>query len=222
MAPFSYETTPVAVRPDIAESHREAWTVLAGPGTWWAAAERVAIAERARTAFEQRGNPPWLRQLATPGPELSERVVAIVDKLALDAGNVDREWAAKAIADIGDGPYVELVATVATVVMIDVFAEAVGVDRAPVPRPEPGEPTRIRPDGLGDIGAYVPVLHPFPAANVARALSLVPDANKLFRLVSVPTYSAPGFASLQWETPLSRPQVELIATRVAAMNECFY
>jgi hypothetical protein len=222
MASFTYESASVAVRPDIADSHREAWAALAEPGTWWAAAERLAIAERARTGFAQRAKPPWLRQLPPPGPELSARVAEVVDKIALDAGNVDREWAAKAIADIGDGQYVELVATVATVVMIDVFAEAVGVERAPLPGPRPGEPTRIRPDGLGDIGSYVPALDPFPGANVARALSLVPEANKLFRCVSVPTYSAPGFASLQWDTPLTRPQVELVATRVAAMNECFY
>jgi hypothetical protein len=57
---------------------------------------------------------------------------------------------------------------------------------------------------------------------VARALSLVLDANVLFRTVSVPGYSAPGFADLTWDTPLSRPQVELVASRVAAMNECFY
>ncbi len=87
---------------------------------------------------------------------------------------------------------------------------------------ETEQPDRRRPDGLGDIGAHVPALDPFPAANVARALSLVPDANVLFRTVSVPAYSAPGFADLTWDTPLSRPQVELVASRVAAMNECFY
>jgi hypothetical protein len=106
--------------------------------------------------------------------------------------------------------------------MLDAFAEAVGVDPAPLPQPRPGEPSQQLPTGLGDIGAYVPALDPFPGANVARALSLVPDANRLFRTVSVPAYSAAGFADLVWDTPLSRPQVELVAARVAAVNECFY
>jgi hypothetical protein len=172
--------------------------------------------------FEQRATAPWLRQLPDDQPGLSAETVAIVDKIAVDAGNVDGEWAASAVADIGDGHYVELISIIAVVVMVDVFAEAVGVDKAPLPEPEAGEPTRVRPDGLGDIGAHVPALEPFPAANVARALSLVPDANRLFRTVSVPGYSAPGFESLQWDTPLSRPQVELVASRVAAINECFY
>lgn len=222
MTSFSYDATPVAVSDEIAQSHREAWAMLAEPGTWWSAAERLAIAERARTLFALRATPPWLRNVDEVVTGLDADTVAIVDKIALDAGNVDREWATAAIADIGDGRYVELIGVVATIVMVDIFAEAVGVERADLPPPNPGEPSQERPDGLGDIGAHVPALDPFPAANVARALSLVPEANTLFRTVSVPTYSAPGFASLQWDTPLTRPQVELVASRVAAMNECFY
>lgn len=227
MSDFSYEATPVVVGDEIAGSHREAWAMLARPGTWWTSAERLAMAGRARELFAVRATPPWHRRLDQSEPDpaggvLDDRTRDVVDKITLDAGGIDREWARSAMADIGDGAYVELIAVVATIVMIDVFAEAVGVERAPLPSPEPGAPTRERPDGLGDIGAHVPVLDPFPAANVARALSLVPDANKLFRCVSVPTYSAPGFSSLRWETPLTRPQVELVASRVAAMNECFY
>lgn len=75
---------------------------------------------------------------------------------------------------------------------------------------------------MGDIGAYVPMQDPFSYANVARALSLVPEANRMFRTAMVPMYSAPGMADLVWDTPLSRPQVELVATRVAALHECFY
>lgn len=222
MAGFTYETTTVAVTPEIATSHLEAWDMLAQPGTWWTANERLAIAERTRHLFAARATPPWLRELPAPGSVISAEAIAIVDKVAGDAGNIDREWASQAIADIGDGRYVELISVVATMVMIDIYAEAIGADRSELPDPIPGDPTRLRPDGLGDIGAHVPALNPFPAANVARALSLVPEANKLFRTVSVPTYSAPGFDSLQWDTPLTRPQVELVASRVAAMNECFY
>ncbi len=222
MVDFGYETSSVAVPDPIAGSHREAWATLAAPGTWWSAAERLAIAARARRLFAARATAPWLRQLPDAEPGLDQETVAIVDKVTLDAGAIDRDWASAAVADIGDGRYVELIAVVATIVMVDIFAEAVGVEPTELPQPIAGEPSELRPDGLGDIGAHVPMLDPFPAANVARALSLVPDANLLFRCVSVPTYSAPGFASLQWDTPLTRPQVELVASRVAAMNECFY
>ncbi|MGB1506686.1 MAG: alkylhydroperoxidase-related (seleno)protein, partial [Acidimicrobiales bacterium] len=66
------------------------------------------------------------------------------------------------------------------------------------------------------------MLEPFPFANVARALSQVPSANTTFYTLVRPMYSAAGFDELVWTTPLSRPQVELVAARVAAMNECFY
>lgn len=222
MAELNYDTGAVVVSDDVVRSTAEAWSMIAKPGTWWTGPERVAIAARARRLFGERVTPPWLRQIPGEQPGLTDETVAIVDKITLDAAAVDRAWATSAVSDIGDGPYVELVAVVATTVMMDMLAEAVGADKTPIPQPENGEPSRQRPDGLGDIGAHVPMLDPFPAANVARALSLVPDANKLFRTVSVPTYSAQGFSSLQWDSPLSRPQVELVASRVAAMNECFY
>ena len=222
MARFSYDDTPVEVGDGIAASHLEAWRMLAAPGTWWSGPERLAIAARARHRFGRRDTPPWLREAPPTDGTIGPEVETVVDRVTLDAGTIDRAWASETIAAIGDGHYVELIAVVATVVMVDVFAESIGSAPEPLPTAVDGQPSRERPDGIGDIGAHVPALDPFPAANVARALSLVPDANRLFRTVSVPAYSAPGFADLAWETPLSRPQVELVASRVAAMNECFY
>lgn len=222
MAAFTFADASVTVTDEIAESQRDAWAQLGKTGTWWSGSERLAIAARARLAFGQRATPPWSRDLPADQPGLPAETVAVVDQLALDAGKIDRDWASDAIAKLGDGRYVELIAIVAVVVMVDIHTEAVGTEQAPLPAAAAGEPTGVRPEGLGDIGAHVPVLDPFPFANVARALSLVPDANALFRQVSVPTYSAPGFADLSWDTPLGRPQVELVASRVAAMNECFY
>lgn len=221
MSGFDYSGTAVAVTDEILESHRTAWKLLAEPGTWFTSAERLAIAARARAVFASRDTPPWSRSLDAPSG-ISSSVTDVVDLVTLDAGSIDRAKAAVAVKNLGEGPYVELIGIVAVTVMIDIFAEALGVDQEPLPSPVAGEPSRTEPDGLGHIGAHVRVLDPFQAANVARALSLVPQANKLFRTVSVPTYSAAGFADLTWETPLSRPQVELVASRVAAMNECFY
>ena len=221
MSGFDYSGSPVEVTDEIVLSHRTAWELLAKPGTWFTSAERLAIAARARTMFAVRATPPWARAIDPP-EGLSAALCEVVDLVTLNAGSIDRTKANEAIDAIGDGQYVELIGVVATTVMIDVFAEAMDVEKEPLPEPVDGDPSREIPDGLGDIGAHVRALDPFPAANVARALSLVPDANKLFRTVSVPTYSSPGFSDLTWETPLSRPQVELVASRVAAMNECFY
>lgn len=222
---FSYDTAAVAVAKDIADSHRSVWEQLGHTGTWWTAGERLAIAARARAGFAQRHQPPWARNLDPAVDGLPDEAVRAVDRLVSNPGSIDRAWVDGRVAALGDGRYVELVGVVATIVMIDMFAAGAGVDVTPLPDPSPGDvtqPSGERPGGLGDIGAYVPMLDPFPYANVARALSLVPAANQLFRTTSVPMYSAPGMSDLVWATPLERPQVELVASRVAAMNECFY
>jgi hypothetical protein len=61
--------------------------------------------------------------------------------------------------------------------------------------------------------------------NVVRAMSLVPDAVRQLRELSAAQYlplqqvtdvrAEPGRA-------LSRAQIELVAGRVSALNECFY
>ena len=219
---IDYTASPVTVTDEILLAHRTAWDMLARTGTWFTGAERLAITTRARAMFQNRATPPWARDKKRPDT-LPDAVTDVVDKVTLDAGAIDRDWATEAINTIGEGPYVELISLVAVTVMVDVSAEAMGLDPPPLPTTvEDGEPSRDEPDGLGDIGAHVRALDPFPAANVARALSLVPEANRLFRTISVPAYSSPGFADLAWDTPLTRPQVELVASRVAAMNECFY
>ncbi len=220
---FAYTDSPMTIDPDVAESHRLVWGQLQLAGTWWSADELLAIAGRARAVFAVRHLPPWSRNLPSAVEGL-DTVLPIVDHLTTNPGSIDKEWAMASIDALGDGHYVELVAVVATTVMIDMFAACAGVEVEALPpvTPDPGQPSRQRPEGLADIGAHVPMVDPFPYANVARALSLVPSANRLFRTASVPMYSAPGMSDLVWDTPLSRPQVELVASRVAALNECFY
>jgi hypothetical protein len=192
-------------------------------GTWFDADEVRAIVARADARSRQRSSAPWHHELPDSTEILRLSARAVIDRIASDPGSVDAGWAAEQIGDLGEGPYVELVGTTAVAVALRLFADAVGVGVVPVvTAAEPGEPSRDTPDGLGDIGAYVKMLEPFPFANVARALSQVPTANATFYTLVRPMYSAAGFDELVWKTPLSRPQVELVAARVAAMNECFY
>ena len=68
-------------------------------------------------------------------------------------------------------------------------------------------------------------LYPGRGANVLRAMSLVPDCVRQMRSLSVAQYlpieqvpdptADPGRA-------LSRAQIELLAGRISALNECFY
>ena len=212
--------TTARIRASLESAHDQ----LRHSGTWWDAAQLGAIARRARDGFVQRHLPPWLRELPAEVEGLPAAAVAVVDRVVADPGSLDRGWASEHVAALGDGAYVELVGITAVAVIIHMYAECVDEAVTPLgaPVPDPGTPSRERPDGMGDIGAYVPMLEPFDFANVARALSLVPSANLAFYTLVRPMYSEAGFDELVWTTPLSRPQVELVASRVASMNECFY
>lgn len=214
----------VVTTPRIRESLESVSEQLRRCGTWWDAPQVGAIVRRARDGFAQRGVAPWLRPLPDEVAELPAAAVAVIDRVTTDPGSIDRRWAGEQIAVLGDGPYVELVGLTAVSVIVHLYAEGAGEMVAAVGESaeDAGHPSRERPAGLGDIGAYVVMTDPFDFANVARALSLVPSANQAFYTVVRPMYSEAGFEQLVWDTPLSRPQVELVASRVAAMNECFY
>ena len=218
---------PVPVRDDMATALRRSWADIGRPGTWWTGPERVAIAALARAERVQRTEPPWSRDHSQPLPApLPEKAVEAARKIGADPTHLDRDWAEGVIAELGDAPYVELASVVVATVAADAFCEAMGIEHEPLPEPEGGEPTRERPDGMGDIGAWVPVqVVDWNRANVARALSLVPEGVRTFFRMVVAMYSGTGtdFNEMVWNhRPLARPQVELIAARVSALNECFY
>ena len=224
---FDDHRFPVPVREDLATALRRSWADIGRPGTWWTGHERVAIAAVARAERIQRNEPPWRRDHSRPllAP-LPEKAVEAARKIGADPSHLDREWAAGVVAELGDAPYVELASVVVTTVAADAFCEAMGIEHEPLSQPGSGEPTRERPEGMGDIGAWVPVqVVEWRRANVARALSLVPEGVRTFFRMVVAMYSGTGtdFTEMVWDhRPLARPQVELIAARVSALNQCFY
>lgn len=209
----------------IATTFDSSWERLAGPGTWWTGGERIALAELARSAFAERHLAPWMREKTAAVVELSDidnETAEIMVKLAADAASIDRTWANRAVDIVGDGKYVEIVAVAASMAVIDAFAEAVWIDPSPLPEPIAGDPSGVRPDGIADIGAFVPMADPWSDANVARALTLSPDGNTLYRTLASALYHDGQFYDLDWDRPISRPQAETIATAVSAASQCFY
>ena len=214
-------TTSASVREALDRSHER----LARSGVWWDAEQVTAVARRADAAFAQRAVPPWTRELPGETSNLDDVALAVVDRIATNAGTIDRAWASAQIAALGDAPYVELVGIVAVAVMLRMYAEAAGETPSAIGDPvvDAGQPTRQRPDGPIDIGAYVHVAGHLPMVNVVRALSLVPAANETFLGLVAALYAGDKFTELVWDaSPLTRPQVELVASRVAAMNDCYY
>lgn len=227
---FEYAGVDLPIREKTISSQRMSWELIAAPGRWWTGAERVEIARIGRAA----------RDFEAVGSDLlPEAAVYAIQKLVVDNANLNREWYDQIIAMPGmtEDRYVELVAVVVHSLSIDEFHRALGVALEPLPEPSSGDPSMQRPpeaeqryswppivprDGLnaGDEMLYGPWEW---GANVISALSLIPENVRWLHDLSEGHYLS--FAEMRMPDPLraiSRSQIELIAARVSALNECFY
>jgi hypothetical protein len=215
---------------EIDESHARAWAMLAAAGDWFTGEERTSVAHQVRAAqdcFLCAERAAALSPTSIPGihpgeSPLSPIVADTVHRVTMDAKRLSSGWADGVIAEIGEGPYVELIGLVSSVMMLDMYRTSMGEPLDPLPSPIGGEPRREIPADVGDVGAWVSQTIEKRGANVSRALSLVPATEALFVTIESWQYSA-RFKDLVWDDrALSRPQTELVAATVAAMNECFY
>lgn len=234
---FGYVDTAWPVLERMAEAHRRSWQMLASPGDWWTGAERISIAAETRRASA------LVDGLPDPGAgpaELPEAAAFAVHKLIGDLPNVTREWYDETTTAAGmtDARYIELLGVVVHVWSVDEFHRALSLPLEPLPEPVAGEPTRIRPAGATSHGSWPPTVRPEDlgereadiydgaeyAANVRAAMSLHPDSVRwLSDLFDAHYLSWVEIGSEQESfRVLTRPQRELVAARVSALNECFY
>lgn len=243
---ITYAAAPVEVRADIVDLHQRIWCWLAEPGLWWTGAERIAIAAEVRRAHDCAlciERKAALSPFAIAGTHDGESAlpapaIDAIHRIATDPGRLTRAWLDDTLAaGLDDAAYVELAVIIACVVAVDTFARSVGVPPFALPAPVAGEPSRIRPDGAIAEGAWVPTI-PLGGAgsaeadlynegfvtNIYRSISLAaPQARMFFDVIAVyyvdrehitdPTYSARA---------ISRAQMEVVAARVSALNQCFY
>jgi len=245
MASVSYDRAPHFVRRDLAHAHLRAWDRLASPGTWLDGATRVAVAASTREARTCRLC--QLRKLSvSPNShtgqhddtsELPVGWVDIVHRIATDPGRLTRGWFDRAVGErVEDGAYVELVSIVAHVTAIDTFARGIGSDQWPLPIAQSGSPTRYRPAEARLHDAWLPTIawhergpreadffHGLPA-NIKMALTLIPDeARSFFDLVAHQYLPGPAMRDFANEyRAITHAQIELIAGRVSALNQCTY
>ena len=246
MRPFSYDSSPYPIRSDLKAAYREYWHALAKPGNWWTGTERIAIADEVRNATrcsycaerKQALSPYNFPGEHTNSGELDEAAVDAVHRIVTDQNRITQSWVS-GIAEQGvsDGKYVELLGIVVTVFSIDEFNRSLGLAPEPLPQPEAGEPDHYRPaQAVHDTG-FVAMLPPDGAigdeadlwqertANVLRAMSLVPDAVRGWMLVGGAQYlSMKAMMNFSGDLgrSINRMQMELVAGRVSAINECFY
>jgi hypothetical protein len=240
---FGYEASPDPVRSDLADAHRRVWDHIAAPGTWLTGAERVAVAEETRHArgcalcrerkealspFSVEGEHDHAGVLAAP-------MVDQIHRVATDAARLTESWYRSLLEQgLNADEYVEALGVAVVVISVDRFHHAMGLPLEPLPRPTPGEPTRVRPEDVVEGEAWVPMRESrrvsaelgLPAGQapfVLRALSLVPAEVRAWNDLSAAQYlGLDDMRSFERVRAIDRSQIELVAGRVSALNECFY
>ena len=245
MSAFDYRDAPVPVREDIVAAHNRAWRRIARPGTWHSGEIRVRIAAETRNAKACRLCAARKEALSPYGVEgehdclggLSDAAVEAVHRIATDPGRLTRKWYESLLTDgLTAEQYVETVGVVCTTISVDTFAGAMGMEPLPLPVPVAGEPIRVRPASAGQGAAWVPWILPDRAAedemdlfspihaNIHRAMSLVPaEARGFFDLVEtqyLPHRQMRDFAN-EFRA-ITHSQIELLAGRISAINQCVY
>ncbi|MDP7604798.1 MAG: alkylhydroperoxidase-related (seleno)protein [Alphaproteobacteria bacterium] len=245
MTDFDYQRAPLPVRPDITAAQGRAWRRLGRPGTWLSGAERLAVATEVRQAghcalCETRRTA--LSPYAVAGSHdhldsLPEAWVEAIHRIASDPGRLTRAWFDGITETLEETRYIEIVGIVLTVVSVDTFCHALEISSPDLPKVEAGEPTRIRPAAARRSTHWVATIDPDEAAagesdlyagtngaNIYRALSLVPNEARVFRDLDDHLY-LPCEAIFDFENEyraLNHAQLELVAGRVSALNQCLY
>ena len=236
-----YADSQYPVRADLDAVHAKQIDQLADPGTWGTGSQRLAVAGEIRRACYSAG---IQEEPEDSGPqsdvELPEAARAVIGKLAVSPKDFGEDTYAEAgSAGMSDEEYVEMVGIVARVTAMDVFARGIGVPLRPLPAARDGQPSRTRPGGAKKEMAWVPTVPNVPEGGdeaaklygvdyrpyIIRSLSLVPDEVRRHLELEESQYLPMKnilIKDFQHHENFTRAQVELIAGRVSALNECFY
>ncbi len=243
---LSYEASMIPIRDDLVAAHQNAWRRLAQPGTWWTGAQRVAIVAETRQAVtcelcQQRRTAVTSNAISGTHDHLGalpEPIIDVIHRVRMDASRLTASWYHRVIdGGVSNAEYVETVGVVATIIAIDTFTHAMGLARHALPSPADGAPTRYRPDGAKPGMAWVPTIAPedvagadqalyaeLSGAHIHRALSLVPaEVLGFFELDAAQYLPDAALRDFGREyRAITHAQIELLAARVSALNQCFY
>ena len=172
--------------------------------------------------------------------ELPDAAKHVVRSVAVAPKDLERAVFDAAVAEgLSEEAYVEAVGITTRTTNIDDFARGLGIASRELPPIDSGEPSRVRPAEAVGGEAWVPMVPDGAAggavgerlygkdwaANILRALSLVPDeAVSIIDLEEVEYRSVKIIMDFSFthDPAISRSQVELVAARISALNACFY
>lgn len=220
------------IRPDLEAAHALAWAAIGRPGTWWTAQQRVELAATALAAMtDDEPLPPWVAPSTVAGrlPADATAPTAAHDaihRIAAHAGTLTETWYREMSEALGELPYVEIVGLASTMSAVVAFRRAAGLEPWPLPSPVDGEPSReVPPELVPTPLNWVPVTAAAaPRAAVVQAFTSVPaEDHRLWTLAAAQYIPNLEMVDPRWSRgTLTRPQMELVATRVAQLRECFY
>ncbi len=240
------------IRPTLMAAQAAAWQQLGQPGTWWSGIQRVAIVAETRRAARcplcrarrDAAIPASIGGAHDTQAVLPTPALEAIHRIRTDSGRLGESWYRRLIGpELTEEQYVELVAIVAITVAIDSFRAGAGLPPLDLPLPMPGLPSRTRPDRATPGLAWMPVLQPDDWAppvpdlyrsipgprergrgNIHLALSLVPDAMIAWWDLFEPMYlrSAEMRDFHREFRAVSHAQIEMLAARTAALNQCIY
>ena len=199
---------------------------LGKTGAWWTGHQRIEIANEVRNserpALDERTND--LSQYSHEETEsISPYVKAVIRKITYESSTIDRDTYDSIVEVLGEDRYAELAAIVTQVVPVFTLADILGYPREKLPNAHDGAPTKERPEDLVNDVAFLPTFSPRGLPHVAVSLSLAQADNARRMLLVRSMYSGTNFGEMVWEhRSLSRQQIELVAARTSAINECFY
>lgn len=245
---FNYEDSPYSIREEIKQAHREYWQKLANPGSWWTGEQRIAIAAQVRNALccdfcDKRKtalSPNSIKGEHNHSSKLLDLLaIDAVHRIVTDQGRITQTYVNDNTQQgLSEEAYVELAGIAVTVFSIDEFSRGLGLSTEALPTAIAGDCSHYRPAQAITGTGFVAMIPPDGATgkeadlwpngmgpNVLRALSLVPDAVRCWTKVSSAQYlSMAGMANFvkQDDRSINRMQMELVAGRVSAINECFY
>jgi hypothetical protein len=240
------------IRADLTTAQAQAWDRIGHPGTWWSGAERVAIAAETRHARQcplcaarrEALSPATVAGDHASLVALPGTAVEAIHRIRTDSGRLTERWYRQVLdGGLSEERYVELVSIVAVTVAVDTFRAAAGLPLLELPPAHAGEPSCVRPRGARHDVAWMATLapehrtdddpdlyreHPGPreryGANIHRALSLVPSAMmQWWDLMECLYQTSAMMRDFGHEyRAVSHAQIEMLAARVAALNQCHY
>ena len=236
------------MRPELTKALDTAWRELGEPGVWWTGGERLRILSEARAARQcelcrvrkAALSPHTVAGCHDFATDLPAAAIEAIHRIVSDPGRLSEAWYRRTIElGLSDEAYVELLAVVAIATAVDTFDRARGSPPRQAPAAVAGAPTRRRPAGAKPGLGWMPMLAPedvtpddpplYSSAgriggNVHRALSLVPQAMMqfwdMFEAMYLPQDAMRDFAHEY--RAINHAQIEMLAARVAVLNQCVY